>query len=154
MWEKKNNNPQPGGPRATSAPPQQQPQTQPAAPPAQAKPAVPPQVMAAAAGGTTIGKAMTIIGEIQSQEDLYLDGEVQGLLLLGDHRLTVGPNGKVKCDIKAREVTVIGQVQGDVDAAQKVIIRKDGQVVGNIKTAGIMIDDEAYFKGSIDIVRK
>ena len=110
--------------------------------------------MAAAAGGTTIGKAMTIIGEIHSAEDLYLDGEVQGLLMLGDHRLTVGPNGKVKSDIKAREVTVIGQVQGEIDAAQKVIIRKDGQVVGNIKTAGIMIDDEAYFKGSIDIVRK
>jgi len=151
MWEKKNNNPPPGGPKATSAPTQQQTQ---AAPPAQSKPAVPPQVMAAATGGTTIGKAMTIKGEIHSQEDLYLDGEVQGLLMLGDHRLTVGPNGKVKCDIKAREVTVIGQVQGDVDAAQKVIIRKDGQVVGNIKTAGIMIDDEAYFKGSIDIVRK
>lgn len=151
MWEKRHNNPPPGGPKATSAP-TQQPESM--VPPVQAKPAVPPQVMAAAAGGTTIGKAMTIIGEIQSQEDLYLDGEVQGLLLLGDHRLTVGPNGKVKCDIKAREVTVIGQVQGDVDATQKVIIRKDGQVVGNIKTAGIMIDDEAYFKGSIDIVRK
>ncbi len=143
MWEKRNNNPQP---TQKPEPPAPVPQSRPTPPP--------PQVMAAAAGGTTIGKAMTIIGEIQSQEDLFLDGEVQGLLLLGDHRLTVGPNGKVKCDIKAKEVTVIGQVQGDVDATQKVIIRKDGQVVGNIKTAGIMIDDEAYFKGSIDIVRK
>src|SRR6266446_9020731 len=108
MWEKRNSTPQP-----------HQPPTQTVTPPASTKAAAPPppQVMAAAAGGTTIGKAMTIIGEIHSAEDLYLDGEVQGLLNLGDHRLTVGPNGKVKSDIKAREVTVIGQVQCEIDAA-------------------------------------
>lgn len=101
-----------------------------------------------------IGKAVTIKGEIYSEEDLFIDGKVEGLLELKDHKLTVGPNGRADTNITAREVVVQGTVHGNIDAQQKITIRKDGNVVGNIKTTGIIIEDDAYFKGSIDIVMK
>ena len=104
--------------------------------------------------GTAIGKAVSIIGDIESAEDLYVDGEVKGNLIVKASRLTIGPNGKATSDVKAREVIIQGKVQGNVEATQKITIRREGSLVGNIKTAGIVIDDDAYFKGSIDIVRK
>jgi cytoskeletal protein CcmA (bactofilin family) len=102
----------------------------------------------------SIGKAVTIKGEIHSQEDLYIDGKVEGLLDLKDHKLTVGPNGRADTNITAREVVVMGTVHGNIEAQQKITIRKDGNLIGNIKTTGIIIEDDAYFKGSIDIVMK
>jgi len=113
-----------------------------------------PVLPAAPRAGTAIGRAVTIIGDIQSNEDLYVDGEVQGRIEVRDCRLTVGPNGRAKSHVRAREVIIQGQVQGDVEATQKITIRKSGSLVGNIKTTGIIIEDDAYFKGSIDIVRK
>jgi cytoskeletal protein CcmA (bactofilin family) len=104
--------------------------------------------------GTAIGSAISIIGDIYSEEDLYIDGEVNGRLDIKNSRVTVGPNAKAKSNVKAREVIILGSVQGDIEASQKITIKKQGSLVGNIKTAGIVIDDEAYFKGSIDIVRK
>src|SRR6476646_7366891 len=104
--------------------------------------------------GTAIGAGVSIIGEVYSEEDLFIDGEVNGKLELKDGKLTIGPKGKAKSNVKAREVIIHGKVQGDVDATQKITIKKDGSLVGNIKTTGIVIDDDAYFKGSIDIVRK
>ena len=104
--------------------------------------------------GTAIGKAVSIIGDIESAEDLFVDGEVKGNLIVKASRLTIGPNGKATSDVKAREVIIQGKVQGNVEATQKITIRREGSLVGNIKTAGIVIDDDAYFKGSIDIVRK
>lgn len=103
--------------------------------------------------GTAIGKAVAIIGEITSEEDLFVDGEVQGDLNVKGSRLTIGPNGKAKSNVKAHEVIIQGQVQGDVEATQKIVIRREGSLVGNIRTTGIVIEDDAYFKGSIDIVR-
>jgi cytoskeletal protein CcmA (bactofilin family) len=100
-----------------------------------------------------IGPGMTIKGEVYSQEDLYVDGDVEGALELKEHCLTVGPNGKTHSSIRAREVVVLGSVQGNVEARDKIAIRKNGRLVGDIKTAGIIIDDGAYFKGSIDIVK-
>jgi cytoskeletal protein CcmA (bactofilin family) len=100
-----------------------------------------------------IGPGMTIKGEVHSQEDLYVDGDVEGALELKEHCLTVGPNGKTHSSIRAREVVVLGSVQGNVEARDKIAIRKNGRLVGDIKTAGIIIDDGAYFKGSIDIVK-
>jgi cytoskeletal protein CcmA (bactofilin family) len=118
-------------------------------------PATPPAVRPEpAAQGTAIGKAVSIIGDIESAEDLFVDGEVKGNLNVGTSRLTIGPNGKATSDVKAREVIIQGKVQGNVEATQKITIRREGSLVGNIKTAGIVIDDDAYFKGSIDIVRK
>jgi len=95
---------------------------------------------------------MTIKGEIVSREELYIDGEVQGSIEL-QHRLTVGPNGKIRANVKAKEVVVAGSIHGNVQSAEKIIIREKGSLVGDIKTAGIVIEDGAYFKGSIDIVR-
>ncbi len=95
---------------------------------------------------------MHIKGEISSREELLVEGEVEGSLE-SHSLLTVGPNGKVRAHIKAREVVVFGQVRGNVDASEKIAIREQGNLVGDIRTAGISIDDGAYFKGSIDIVR-
>jgi len=94
-----------------------------------------------------------INGQIYSKEDLYVDGDVEGTIELQEHRLTIGPNGKVHSSVKAREVVVLGNIQGNVDASDKLEIRKDARLVGDIKTARIIIEDGAYFKGSIDIVK-
>ncbi|HYL34309.1 MAG TPA: polymer-forming cytoskeletal protein, partial [Bryobacteraceae bacterium] len=94
-----------------------------------------------------------IKGQIFSREDLTIDGEVDGSVELHEHRLTVGPNGKLQAGVKAREVVVLGTIHGNVEASDKIDIRKDARLVGDIKTARIVIEDGAYFKGSIDIVR-
>jgi cytoskeletal protein CcmA (bactofilin family) len=106
-----------------------------------------------ARGAATIGKAVKVNGQITSQEDLYVDGDVEGTVELIQHKLTIGPNGKVHAAIKAREVVALGSIQGNVEASDKIEIRKDAKLVGDIKTARIIIEDGAYFKGSIDIVK-
>lgn len=100
----------------------------------------------------TIGASMNVKGEIRAREELLVDGEVEGVLE-SQSLLTVGANGKVKANIKAREVVIYGSVRGDVEVTGKIAIREMGSLIGNIKSAGISIDDGAYFKGSIDIVR-
>jgi cytoskeletal protein CcmA (bactofilin family) len=104
-------------------------------------------------GQASIGKAVKIDGQIYSKEDLYVDGDVEGTIELQEHRLTIGPNGKVHSNIKAREVVILGNVQGNVEASDKLEVRKDARMVGDIKTARIVIEDGAYFKGSIDTVK-
>ena len=104
-------------------------------------------------GSASIGKSVTIKGQIFSREDLIVDGEIEGAIELNEHRLTVGPNGRVRAGIKAREIVVLGTIDGNVEALDKIDIRKDAKLVGDIKTARIIIEDGAYFKGSIDIVR-
>lgn len=100
---------------------------------------------------TIIGKAMTIRGTIRSEESLHVDGEIEGKLDLLDHRLTVGPQGTIKADTKAREVEILGRLDGDIDAAGKVTVRKGGRLVGDLRTPAIVIEDGAYFKGRIEI---
>lgn len=134
--------------------PRQQPEPirsapQPAAPPS---PAHAPTTMRASANPASIGPSMHIKGEIRLREELLVDGDVEGLLE-SESLLTVGPNGKVRANIKAREVVIFGSVRGDVEVAGKIAIREQGSLIGNIKSAGISIDDGAYFKGSIDILR-
>ena len=136
--------------------PNQPPVNQPTMEPPVHRPAAPaPQFEppAASGPGARIGRGVTIKGEVYSEEDLYVDGQVEGAVELKDCKLTVGPNGKAFSNIKAREVVVMGSVKGDIDAKAKIIVRKDGSLVGNIRTSGIVIDDDAYFKGSIDIVQ-
>jgi cytoskeletal protein CcmA (bactofilin family) len=135
----------------------------PASAPAQTNREVPTQTMASApirtydppapAGSATIGKAVMIKGQIFSREDLVIDGEVEGTVEAQEHRVTVGPNGKVQASVKAREIVVLGSIAGNVEATDKIDIRKDARLVGDIKTARIVIEDGAYFKGSIDIVK-
>jgi len=105
-------------------------------------------------GGVAIlGKSVILKGQIYGREDVTIDGEVEGTVELQEHRLTVGPTGKVVATIKAREIVVLGTVQGNIETREKIEIRKDAKVVGDIRTARIVIEDGAFFKGSIDIVR-
>ena len=153
MWNKRDEAPEakPSSTRpipAEAARPEPQPLTQ----PRDTAPRPPEPARQAPGAAAAIGASMIIVGEIYSREELLVDGEVDGKLEL-QHRLTVGPNGKVRATIKAREVVVHGNVQGDVEVSEKIVIKKGGSLVGDIRTAGIVIDDGAYFKGSIDIVK-
>ena len=104
-------------------------------------------------GSATIGKAVKIAGQIHSKEDLFVDGDVEGTVECPDHKLTIGPNGTVHATVKAREVVVLGAIQGNVEASDRLEIRKEAKLIGDIRTARIVIEDGAYFKGSIDIVK-
>jgi cytoskeletal protein CcmA (bactofilin family) len=104
--------------------------------------------------GSTISKAISIVGEVYCEEDMFIDGELKGTLEVKDGNVTVGPNGKADSSIKANEVVILGKVKGDVEAAVRTTIRRNGSLVGNIRTTGIVIDDEAYFKGGIEILQK
>jgi cytoskeletal protein CcmA (bactofilin family) len=107
----------------------------------------------AAQGSSSIGRSVTIKGEIRGEEDLFIDGQMEGRLDLGQSRLVVGPNGKVRASIVAREIDVHGAIEGNVDAAERIILRKNSKLVGDLKMTSVVIEDGAYFKGSIDIKR-
>jgi cytoskeletal protein CcmA (bactofilin family) len=151
VWNKRNDEP-------AAFKPQGEPTRSPAPTPittAPLAPALPAAPLAATSGpkqSAVIGPSMTIKGEIRAREELLVDGEVEGMLE-SQSLLTVGPNGKVRGNIKARQVAIFGSVRGNVEVTEKIAIREQGSLIGDIKGAGISIDDGAYFKGSIDIVR-
>ncbi len=101
---------------------------------------------------TVIGSSMTIRGVVRSDESLHIEGELDGKLEMGDHRLTIGTHGRVNADTQAREVEILGVLNGDIDAAKKISIRKGGRLIGDLRTPAIVIEDGAYFKGRIEIV--
>lgn len=105
----------------------------------------------ASRGSALIGKSVVVKGQLFGREDVFVDGEVEGTVELLEHRFTVGSHGKVHAGIKAREVVIVGTVHGNIEATEKIDIRKDAKLVGDIRTARIVIEDGAYFKGSIDI---
>ena len=98
-----------------------------------------------------LGSSLHVKGEISGNEDLLIDGTVEGLIQLDERKLTVGATAKVTADIIAREVVVYGNVKGNLRAKDRIEIKKDGSVNGDLTTARIMIEDGAYFKGSIEI---
>ncbi len=100
-----------------------------------------------------LGASLHVKGEITGNEDLHIDGSVEGLVQLEDRKLTVGASAKLTADVVAREVVVYGSVKGNLRARDRIEIKKDGSVVGDLTTARIMIEDGAYFKGSIEIDR-
>ncbi len=100
-----------------------------------------------------IGKSLKVKGTISGHEDLYVDGEIEGTIELEENSLTVGPNGNVNADVKAREITVLGRLNGNVRAVERIEIRKTGSLEGDISTSRIVIEDGAIFRGSIDIVK-
>jgi cytoskeletal protein CcmA (bactofilin family) len=102
-------------------------------------------------GVARLGASLHVKGEISGNEDLAIDGSVEGLVHLEDRRLTVGASAKLTADVIAREVVVYGNVKGNLRARDRIEIKKDGSVVGDLTTARIMIEDGAYFKGSIEI---
>jgi cytoskeletal protein CcmA (bactofilin family) len=103
--------------------------------------------------GNSIGKSVKVVGQIYSKEDLFVDGTVEGTLEASENKLTIGPHGTIQATIKAREVLVLGTIQGNVEALERLEIRKDAKLLGDIRTARIVIEDGAYFKGSIDIIK-
>jgi cytoskeletal protein CcmA (bactofilin family) len=102
-------------------------------------------------GSARLGASLHVKGEITGNEDLAIDGSVEGLVQLEDRKLTVGASARLTADIIAREVVVYGNVKGNLRARDRIEIKKDGSVIGDLTTARIMIEDGAYFKGSIEI---
>ncbi|MEJ2008512.1 MAG: polymer-forming cytoskeletal protein [Acidobacteriota bacterium] len=101
-----------------------------------------------------IGRSIVLKGEMSANEDLVIDGQFEGTVNLQDHCLTVGSNGKVKAEIQARQVVILGSVNGNVNAREKIEVRRSGNVTGDLTSASISIEEGAYFKGSIDILRE
>ena len=99
----------------------------------------------------TIGKSLVIKGEVTGSESLYIDGRVEGSINLAGNRVTVGRNGVVSANVNAREIVVLGKVRGNLTASDRVDIRSDGSLTGDVVAARISIEDGAYFKGGIDI---
>jgi cytoskeletal protein CcmA (bactofilin family) len=110
-----------------------------------------PTNVSGGAGTARLGATVHVKGEITGNEDLAIDGSVEGLVQLEDRKLTVGASAKLTADVIAREVVVYGNVKGNLRARDRIEIKKDGSVVGDLTTARIMIEDGAYFKGSIEI---
>jgi cytoskeletal protein CcmA (bactofilin family) len=98
-----------------------------------------------------IGKSLVIKGEVTGSESLYIDGKVEGAINLPGNRVTVGRNGQVAANIVAREIVVLGKVRGNCQASDRVDIRGEGSLTGDVVTARISIEDGAFFKGDIDI---
>ena len=99
----------------------------------------------------TIGKSLVIKGEVTGSESLYIDGRVEGSINLAGNRVTIGRNGVVGANINAREIVVIGKVRGNLVASDRVDIRADGSLTGDVVAQRISIEDGAFFKGGIDI---
>ena len=101
-----------------------------------------------------IGKSVLVKGELSGSEDLYLDGEVEGSIELRDHSLVVGPHGRVRAHIHARDIVVHGKVDGNIKGTERVELKKSAVLVGDINTQRIVIEDGAFFKGAIDIQKE
>jgi cytoskeletal protein CcmA (bactofilin family) len=101
-----------------------------------------------------IGKSVVIKGELNGSEDLTIEGHVEGTIQLREHVLTIGPNGKIKAQVFAKSVIVLGEVTGNVSASEKVDIRDNGSVDGDIISPRVAIAEGAHFRGSVDMQRK
>jgi cytoskeletal protein CcmA (bactofilin family) len=101
-----------------------------------------------------IGKSVVIKGELNGSEDLTIEGHVEGTIQLRDHVLTIGPNGRIKAQVFAKAVIVLGEVTGNVTASDKVDIRDNGSVDGDIVSPRVAIAEGAHFRGSVDMQRK
>jgi cytoskeletal protein CcmA (bactofilin family) len=152
MWK-----PNQAGPNSPSTPEPARP-TPPASAPAAFEPGtVRPTAGAASTAAipsgeqATIGKSLIVKGEVSGSESLYIDGKVEGAINLPGNRVTVGRNGQVAANIMAREVVVLGKVRGNINASDRVDIRSEGSLTGDVAAARISIEDGAYFKGGIDI---
>ena len=129
------------------------PTPEPVRPTATPTPTYEPPARAAAPAGdqATIGKGLVIKGEISGSESLFIDGKVEGTVNLPGNRVTVGRNGQVAANITSREIVVLGKVRGNIFATDRVDIRSEGALTGDVTAARISIEDGAFFKGGIDI---
>jgi cytoskeletal protein CcmA (bactofilin family) len=150
MWKPTN---QPTAPGRPTDQPERTPISAPSAPAVTetAVSSAPRPVSASTADQATIGKSLVIKGEVTGSESLYIDGRVEGSINLAGNRVTVGRNGVVAANITAREIVVLGKVRGNLTASDRVDIRSDGSLTGDVVAARISIEDGAFFKGGIDI---
>jgi cytoskeletal protein CcmA (bactofilin family) len=100
-----------------------------------------------------IGPSIQIKGELQGDEDLTIDGRVEGKIDLREHNLTIGPNGRIRADLYAKTIVIAGEVAGNAFAAERVEIAPTGRLTGDITAPRITIADGAHFKGSVDMER-
>lgn len=99
----------------------------------------------------TIGRSITIRGDVTGDEDLVIQGRVEGSVDLKEHSVTVGPEGEVKADVRGRVVTVEGHVEGNLRAEEQVVLRGTARVLGDITAARVTLDDGAYFSGGVEM---
>jgi len=151
MWKPTNQPTTPGRPGTPE--PEQRPAMSTPPAPVMSEPAAPRPVSTTTttADQATIGKSLVIKGEVTGSESLYIDGRVEGSINLAGNRVTVGRNGVVAANINAREIVVLGKVRGNLTASDRVDIRSDGSLTGDVVAARISIEDGAFFKGGIDI---
>ena len=103
---------------------------------------------------TFLGHSVVAQGQLSAHEDLVIEGQFEGTISLEDHCLTVGTEGHVKAEIRARQIVILGSVTGNLVAREKIEMRRTGHVVGDLLAASVAIEEGAYFKGSIDIARE
>ena len=109
------------------------------------------KTMTAPIDQATIGRSVVIKGEISGAESLYVDGRIEGTVSFGDHRVTVGRNGVVAANISAREVVIMGKVTGNIECSDRVDIRSEGSLTGDIVSQRISIEDGAMLKGAVQV---
>jgi len=101
----------------------------------------------------TIGKSVQIRGEVKGSEDLLVDGVVEGTITLSESRLTIGPNARVQANVSARDVVVVGSLNGDVQASGRVELRAGANLTGDIRAARLSIEENAIFCGKVDLAQ-
>ena len=152
MWKPTNQPTTPSRPGSTPEPERPAMTTPTTSATSEREPAPAPRpVSTTTADQATIGKSLVIKGEVTGSESLYIDGRVEGSINLSGNRVTIGRNGVVAANINAREIVVLGKVRGNLTASDRVDIRSDGSLTGDVVAARISIEDGAFFKGGIDI---
>ena len=141
----------PSGNNPAPAEPQRQSPTSAPVPEYNSTPKPMSSVTPASSDQATIGKSLVIKGEVTGSESLYIDGRVEGSIHLPGNRVTVGRNGVIAANITAREAVILGKVRGNVSATDRVDIRNEGSLTGDVVAQRISIEDGAFFKGGIDI---
>jgi cytoskeletal protein CcmA (bactofilin family) len=109
------------------------------------------KTMSAPIEQATIGRTVVIKGELTASEPLYIDGRIEGKVNMPDHRVTIGRNGEVQANINAREVVVMGKINGNIECTDRVDIRSEGSVTGDVSTIRISVEDGAVLKGGIEV---
>ena len=109
--------------------------------------------MALETASARIGKTVVICGEVKASEDLIVDGRVEGTVNLSDSRLTIGPNANVAADLSAKDILILGQVQGNVMASGRVELRAGCSVEGDIRALRLAVEDNAVFRGKVDLTQ-
>src|SRR6476469_1038119 len=119
--------------------------------PSPSNPYTPSKTVSVPVEQATIGRSVVIKGEVSGSESLYVDGRIEGTVTFKDHRVTVGRNGVVQANISAREVVIMGKVTGNVECSDRVDIRSEGTLNGDVVSARISVEDGAMLRGSVQL---